>query len=269
VSEVVVRAGSLYVPILAAMTAGLLRRPGRRLLAGCLLSFLWAMTSLVLLQYLNAEFGWWSFSATEDVWFCGMPLELYFGWAALWGVAPQLLFRRMPLLGVAVVMACFDLAVMPRCVPVVRLAPAWLLGEGAAIVLVLLPAIAIARWTAEDTHLNLRAAAQVAISGMLFLLLLPQVVFTLRPGRGWVPLLAMPSSLRQLMLQRLENRQSANTGVEHPDGALPHSHSTSGRMCGNRITSRIDGESVRNIASRSMPTPRPAVGGMPYSSARM
>jgi len=201
VSELVVRAGSLYVPILAAMAAGLLRRPGRRLLAGCLLSFLWAMASLVILQYLNAEFGWWSFSVTNDVWFCGMPLELYFGWAALWGVAPQLLFRRMPLLGVAAVMACFDLAVMPRCVPVVRLGPAWLLGEGAAIVLVLLPAIAIARWTAEDTHLNLRAAAQVAISGMLFLLLLPQVVFTLRPGRGWVPLLAMPSPLRQLMLQ--------------------------------------------------------------------
>ena len=39
--------------------------------------------------------------------------------------------------------------------------------------------------------------------------------------------------------------------------------------CGNRITSRIDGESVSSITSRSMPMPSPAVGGRPYSIARM
>ena len=40
-----------------------------------------------------------------------------------------------------------------------------------------------------------------------------------------------------------------------------------GRMCGNRITSRIVAESVRNMTSRSMPMPSPAVGGRPYSRA--
>ena len=40
------------------------------------------------------------------------------------------------------------------------------------------------------------------------------------------------------------------------------------RMRGNRITSRMDGLSVRIITSRSMPIPSPAVGGSPYSSAR-
>ena len=44
---------------------------------------------------------------------------------------------------------------------------------------------------------------------------------------------------------------------------------TSGRMCGNNSTSRMDSESVNNMTSRSMPTPIPAVGGMPYSRARM
>ena len=38
---------------------------------------------------------------------------------------------------------------------------------------------------------------------------------------------------------------------------------------GNRITSRIDGLLVSTITSRSIPTPSPAVGGRPYSSARM
>ena len=42
----------------------------------------------------------------------------------------------------------------------------------------------------------------------------------------------------------------------------------SGRMCGNNNTSRIDGESVYSITMRSTPRPSPAVGGIPYSSAR-
>ena len=44
--------------------------------------------------------------------------------------------------------------------------------------------------------------------------------------------------------------------------------SFSGRISGNRMTSRIDGWSVSSITRRSMPIPSPAVGGRPYSSAR-
>jgi len=203
VNELYVRAGSLYLPILAALAAGLHRRPSAKRLTGCLLGFLWALTSLVLLQRLNALCGWWSFSAADDVWFCGMPLELYLGWAVLWGVAPQLLFRRMPLLAVVAVMTCLDLIFMPLCAPVVRLGPAWLLGEAAALAMVLFPALAVARWTAEGTHLNLRAAAQIVISGALFLLLLPEVAFAMRPGRGWGALLAMPRWRMQLVVQAI------------------------------------------------------------------
>ena len=38
---------------------------------------------------------------------------------------------------------------------------------------------------------------------------------------------------------------------------------------GNSMTSRMDGLLVSSMTSRSMPTPSPAVGGRPYSSARM
>ena len=40
------------------------------------------------------------------------------------------------------------------------------------------------------------------------------------------------------------------------------------RRWGKRITSRIDAESVKSMASRSIPMPSPAVGGIPYSRAR-
>ena len=38
---------------------------------------------------------------------------------------------------------------------------------------------------------------------------------------------------------------------------------------GNSMTSLMDGLLVSSMTSRSMPTPSPAVGGSPYSSARM
>ena len=41
------------------------------------------------------------------------------------------------------------------------------------------------------------------------------------------------------------------------------------RNAGNKITSRMLGESVSSIIKRSMTMPQPPVGGMPYSSARM
>ena len=41
----------------------------------------------------------------------------------------------------------------------------------------------------------------------------------------------------------------------------------SGRSRGKRMTSRMEGESVRSITSRSMPMPSPAAGGMPCSRA--
>ena len=40
-----------------------------------------------------------------------------------------------------------------------------------------------------------------------------------------------------------------------------------GRMVGNNNTSRIEALSVKNMTIRSIPMPRPPVGGMPYSSA--
>src|SRR5215207_7688500 len=43
---------------------------------------------------------------------------------------------------------------------------------------------------------------------------------------------------------------------------------TSGRSVGNRTTSRMLSTPASSIATRSMPIPRPPVGGMPYSSAR-
>jgi protein-S-isoprenylcysteine O-methyltransferase Ste14 len=194
------RAAAIYVPLMAAAFAGLLRRGTPRLFAACLLSLLWAVSGLLIVQRLNLLEGWWGFSG-DGILFRGMPLELYIGWVLLWGLVPQLLFSRLAVGWCAAAMIVVDLATMPLCGTVVRLGPQWLAGETVAAVLVLFPALYVARWTLEDSRLRLRAAMQVAMAGMLFLFVVPEIAFVARPGRGWEPLLSLSGWQRQAGVQ--------------------------------------------------------------------
>ena len=191
---------AIYLPLAAALVAGLLHWRQARLFASCLLSLLWAVPSLVVVQALNVGAGWWSFGG-DGVRFHGMPVECIVGWALLWGAVPQLAFPRLRLGWVAVIMGAADLVLMPVCGALVHLGPRWLIGEVVAIFLVLAPALLVARWTLENTRLAARSALQIATSGMLFLYFVPEVVFALRPGAGWTPLLKLPGWELQISVQ--------------------------------------------------------------------
>jgi len=191
------RVAAIYLPLLAALELGITRGRRPRQFPACLLSLLWAACSLLALQCVNQVFGWWSF-ANSDKLFCGIPLELYAGWTLLWGILPQLAFPKLRLIAVAAIMALLDLIAMPLCGAVLHLGPYWLVGEAAAILFVLIPALCVARWTREDTHLGIRAAMQVALSAMLFLFVLPEIAFAMRPGKSWSPLIEAPPLRLQL-----------------------------------------------------------------------
>jgi protein-S-isoprenylcysteine O-methyltransferase Ste14 len=199
-----IRLAALYLPLAAAVLTALLRPRRQRMFAACLLGLLWTLPALLILQRINLIANWWTFRPKGPA-LVGMPLELYLGWAILWGLVPQLTFRRLGLPGVMVIMGLLDLWLMPLAVPLLQLHGHWLRGEAAALVLVLAPAICVARWTLDDSHLKLRSALQVVISGLLFLLLLPEVAFALRPavnaGSVWQPLVHTPGLLRQAAIQ--------------------------------------------------------------------
>ena len=194
------RAAVLYMPLLAAAVAAALtpRRP--RKFAALLLSSLWAATTLLVLQRFNLMEGWWTFpSAGASL--CGMPLELYLGWVILWGLVPQIAFSSTGIAWQSAIFALVDLYLMPLCKVIVHLEPTWLFGEAVAIAFVLLPALCVARWTESGTRLKARAALQTVTAGLLFLFLVPEVVFALRAGGGWAPLLQLPGWQLQIGIQ--------------------------------------------------------------------
>ena len=194
-----VRFMGLYLPIIAAFLVAFLRGKRKRIFPAALMGLVWTLPSLLAVQLLNLHFGWWTFNAFGGL-LRGMPVDLYLGWAVLWGILPILSFDET---GIAWVSAAFfgiDLLLMPACSPVVVLSHRWLIGELVALGLVLVPAQLFARWTINDTQVNARAVFHVLAAGGVFLFLIPEVLFAVRPGYRWDALLFEPAWLRNLEL---------------------------------------------------------------------
>ena len=201
----------LYFPLAAAVFAAMVQQRAhkrtKRTFPAVLLSILWALASLVVVQRINFVAHWWSFQSTGPS-LLEMPLELYLGWIILWGAVPILAFPVLDLPEVILIFGLLDLWLMGLLSPMLylRLAwPQWLIGEAAALTLVLTPAYCLARWTVDNTRLKLRAALQVALSGLLFFCLLPEIAFALRPIPGatsvWQPLFTLSHPLLLVALQ--------------------------------------------------------------------
>jgi protein-S-isoprenylcysteine O-methyltransferase Ste14 len=96
-----------------------------------------------------------------------------------------------------------DLILMPACSPVIALSHRWLIGELVGLALVLAPGQLFARWTLNDTHLKWRAVLHVLSAGGVFLFLLPEMVFAIRPGKQWNTLFFEPAWLLSLEFQAI------------------------------------------------------------------
>lgn len=201
-----IRVLALYLPIALCVLAYFLRKTRIRTIAAPLLSVLWTLPALLILQRLNLRYEWWSFD-THTPCVLQMPVALYLGWAVFWGLLPQLAWPKLDVLSIAIVAFSFDFLVMLYLSPaleVSRRGPVWLVGEAVGILLVLVPALLLFRWTENDEHLGFRAAGQVLLSGLIFLYLVPELVFALRPDtRGWRPLVTMSRFPFQLWSQLL------------------------------------------------------------------
>jgi protein-S-isoprenylcysteine O-methyltransferase Ste14/predicted DCC family thiol-disulfide oxidoreductase YuxK len=194
---VAIRSFALLLPLLGAAAAWLWLQPRKRTAGAIYLATLWTLPTLLVLHVLAQSLGWWTFHVDGGTFF-DMPVDLYLGWALLWGALPTLLLRRFPLALVVGLLMAFDLVLMPLCAPVIELGPRWLLGELVAAAIVLIPAQLLARWTDRDEHLYGRVLLQCLLFTALVLIALPFILLALRTGE-WK--LAASPIVCQLLLQ--------------------------------------------------------------------
>jgi len=164
-----IRLLSLYLPLVAAFAVWLWRKPGQRDLTGALLATAWNVPALFAINLLAIHFGWWHFNVQGAV-VCGVPVDLWLGWAVLWGFVAALVFRNDPVLLAVSVCAFVDLILMPACRPVLVLGKTWLFGEGISLLVCLSPALVFAHLTAVRRNAKGRAQFQaICFGGLLSL----------------------------------------------------------------------------------------------------
>ncbi|RKN24013.1 isoprenylcysteine carboxylmethyltransferase family protein [Micromonospora musae] len=189
---------ALAVPLLAVLAAAGFER-GRDARAAALLAFVVSMIGIAALNDAARLAGWFAFAPVGGAW-RGMPVDLWIGWAALWGPLPVLLRRVLPLPLTLGLLLWLDAVAMPALTPLVRLGPHWLVGEAVGLIAVALPAQLLGRFSADRRHLRTRTLLQVGLFSAMLLWFLPTLAFELGGG-SWARLSAMPMPLLLLVAQ--------------------------------------------------------------------
>ncbi|HZM74430.1 MAG TPA: methyltransferase [Candidatus Limnocylindrales bacterium] len=177
---ILIRYLCLLVPIAVLLVASRFDRTkhGR---AGALLAAIGVMAGVAAQHEVAKLAGWWRFAPVDGA-FRGLPVDLWLGWAMLWGAVPVLLRRFVPVPIVLIGLFWLDAVAMPRMGPLLELGPQWMVGELVGLIFVALPAILAGRWSADRVHLWPRVVLQMVIFASLALWLVPVVAFELGGG---------------------------------------------------------------------------------------
>ncbi|PWR08303.1 hypothetical protein DKT68_16165 [Micromonospora acroterricola] len=182
---------SLALPLLAVLVVGG-RERARTVRAAALLTFVAAGVGIAALHEVARLTGWYAFAPVIGA-YRGMPVDLWIGWAALWGPLPVLLRRVLPLPVAMGLLLWVDAVAMPALHPLVRLGPHWLVGEAVGLLTVALPAQLLGRFCADRRHLRARTLLQVAVFAALVLWFVPTLAFEVGDG-SWATLTGLGST---------------------------------------------------------------------------
>jgi len=188
----------LALPAALALTGVRLERD-RRARGAALLAFVAAAVGVAALHEVAKVAGWYTFAPVDGA-FRGLPVDLWLGWAALWGAVPVLFRRVLPLPVALGLLAWLDLVAMPMLYPLVRLEPTWLVGEAAGLLAVALPAQLLGRWTADGRRLGARVVLQLVVFSATVLWLLPTAAFELGDG-SWAHVAGLPAPWPPVLAQ--------------------------------------------------------------------
>jgi Phospholipid methyltransferase len=189
------RTALLLGPTVLAMLLLIFMQSSPRQATAAMLGGLWQLPMLLLLNFIAPRLGWWHFRA-EAISVLGLPVDLWIGWAIWWGPIAVLISRKWPALLVVAGMIAADLVFMPQLQPLIVLDDHWLLGEAAAVLFLLLPAIVLARLTEADRVPVLRTCFHALGWGGYMLLVLPACALAWQ-GRDYFDALVQASQPRQ------------------------------------------------------------------------
>jgi protein-S-isoprenylcysteine O-methyltransferase Ste14 len=147
-----------------------------RQLVGALFAFLYGLALIFATHQLALAAGWWRYGS-HALMVMGMPADIWIGGAILFGPVLTLAFPRMrPLLLLLPIVIGLHGTLFSSLKPLVSAGPGWFAGILFVFAVAHLPAIYLARWTAVDRHLPLRAGLLAVGYGFLAFFVIPSLI---------------------------------------------------------------------------------------------
>ena len=132
-------------------------RHDRRALVGCLFAFLYGLSLIFVTHMLAGAMGWWRYGG-DALMLQGIPADIWLGGALLFGPVLYLAFPHIgPLWIVLPIIVCLHGVFFASLPPLVYPGPRWFVGVVLVFATAHVPALYLARWTAEDRRLPERA----------------------------------------------------------------------------------------------------------------
>ena len=175
------RAALLLAPLFLTFYLGYKHKENQRLLVGGLFSFIYSMGLLLPAHALAIHLGMWEYGG-NTLMLLGMPADLWFAGSFLFGPALFFAFPRLSPLVFTVGFVAVQAFVFKSLDPFVIAGDYWFLGVSLIFLIVHIPALYLARWTAVDTHLIERACLLAFGYGFLAFFVLPTLIMQAMGG---------------------------------------------------------------------------------------
>jgi protein-S-isoprenylcysteine O-methyltransferase Ste14 len=187
----VLRHGLFLGPLAAAVLLMLRTGLGSRQAVGALFSLLYGLSLVFVGHTLAIALGVWRYG-DPSLQILGFPADIWFGGSLLWGPVLFLAFPRVnPWLFVLPCTALNGL-ILPALTPFFVPGHLWFGGVVLVFLTAHLPALYLARWTAKDRHLPMRAFLLAVGYGCFAFFVMPTIIMHAMGG-DWTILARRPA----------------------------------------------------------------------------
>ncbi len=172
----------LLGPVCLAIVMVRLRRLSHRAQVAGLFAFLYGVAMVFVTHSFAIWAGWWSYG-WDALMLNALPADIILGGAVLFGPGLYFLFPKTRLL-----MVCLPIIIglhgtmFSSLEPLVFAGPYWFVGVLFVFAIAHLPAIYLAKWTEEDTHLPFRCTLLAIMAGGIIFAVLPSLIMQAMGG---------------------------------------------------------------------------------------
>lgn len=172
----------LLGPIVLVVAAVRYRNLSSRAQVAGLFAFLYGAAMVFVSHSFAVWMGWWHYG-WDALMLNGLPADIIIGGAVLFGPGLYLLFpNTRPLMICLPVIIGLHGTLFTSLEPLVFAGKYWFFGVVLVFLIAHLPALYLAKWTEEDTHLPLRCALLAIMTGGMLFAVLPSLIMTAMGG---------------------------------------------------------------------------------------